>query len=326
MSLLSLQKQLVRRLKDNAFARVRPSTRGALDTYRASFHRTSKRIYQEKAEGFAKRVRIHMALDMSGSMNGRQLQAGWDAMKCVRDTFKNVADTEIYFWDDCVYHCTEDIIDAIRQKQDWNQNIEYFLSTRLQRVDKRMVTTKSIAYVAELYTKGMNLVQKMLYSNDDIRKSFWYGPAMDGVPDEQILAHTARQSGVKTDDLKIIETGHYGSTDDIVALTKIFSQCAAAPTERHIIFFFTDGSPNSQATLEGDIHNGLRTPIVADRKKWIQKNCTSQGRDVTFIPIGIDHDVTGTYGTGTKFSSSGGMEAFLRAMLKHLQYLPIFSK
>ena len=319
MSLLPLQKQLVRRLKDNAFARVRPSTRGALDTYRASFHRTTKKIYQEKAEGFAKRVRIHMALDMSGSMNGKQLQSGWEAMKCVRDTFKDVAETEIYFWDDSVYHCTDAIIDAIRQNDTWNKDINSFLTSQLQEKYQRLVTSKEYMF------HTMSFVQKMLYLDGDVRRTYWYGPAMHDVSDETILQRTAHLTGIPLSNLVVYECKQYGSTDDIVALTKIFSQCAALPTERHIVFFFTDGSPNPDATRSGHIHNGLRTPVVADRKKWIRKNCASQNRDVTFIPIGIDHDVTNTYGTGTTFRSRDGAEGFLRAMLKHLQYLPIFS-
>lgn len=321
MGLLSLQKQLVRRLKDNAFMRVRPSTRGSLDTYRASFYRTSKRIYQEKAEGFAKKVRIHMALDMSGSMSDSQLQSGWEAMRCVRDTFRSVAETDIYFWDDCVYHCTEDILESIRRRPAWDNHIQTFLEKELQGPYKRIVSNEGTK--VDLL-KGMSSIKQMLYRQRG-EGVYWYGPAYDGYTDEELIEKTRVVLGTKTTELACRKVRKYGSTDDIVALTEIFSQCASAPTERHIIFFFTDGSPNYDSGKGESIHNGLRTPCVEDRRKWIRRNCTAQGRDVTFIPIGIDHNVQNTYGTGTSFSSKHGTEGFLRAMLKHLQYLPIFS-
>lgn len=331
MSLLSLQKQLVRKLKDNSFARTRPSTRGALDTYRASFYRTSKRLYTEKAEGFAKHVRIHMALDMSCSMEIDQLRAGWEAMKTVRDTFKHVADTEIYFWDNLVYHCTDEIIDAIRQCPSWDNRIEHFLKDELQYVWQRSVSTTQQAFESRSgprpFFQNMTLAERMLYMGEsDVHELLWYGPAYKDLSNQEIIQRSAVLSKTHPKDLQVLSKNRWGGTDDIVALTKIFSQCAALPSERHIIFFFTDGEPNSDATGLGRIHNGLRTPIVEDRVKWIRKNCATRGRDITFIPIGIDTDVAKTYATGTTFSSRDGAEGFLRAMLKHLQYLPIFSQ
>lgn len=348
-SIPALQRELIRRFRDNSYARTMLTTRGKLDTNRAALYQTSKRLYTQKQENTGKKLHLHLCLDVSRSMDNSsrakesELYTSWLGAKAVRETFKGIATTHIYWYTDHVKYATDAILEHMKQEGIDADAYKYqdFINAYI-RTDYDLVrynfTDHGLVYQCH---HRIDYPRKDGEKNEDYQKRIEHESRIyrAGLR-RQFTGILASEAPDPNPDMR-----SSGNNNETFALARVFQECSKYPSDRHIVFLFSDGGFegvhfDNERNYTTDLHhtiptgvrlNGQRMPNITTEQipEYVKESC--RGKDITFIPVGICTDTPEhIFGYGTHYGAEDGPrdtpmdQQFLEAVLGYTKGLKIF--